>query len=201
MTETKNDRTKVILGSEPGKLVRFSYLHAHEPRMNKQNGKMEYNCTVLIPKANTKDVEAMRKSIESLKKSTWLDHGKPIPPQFWNPLRDGDKDTKQDGTPMGAECKGHFVVNCKSDQAPSVVGTTKDANNKLAPIGKADIKSGDWGRVSVSLYAYTKGLGGVGAGLNNVQLVQKGDSLSGRAAAEDDFGAFEDQTADDDVFS
>lgn len=195
MTEAKNSRIKLLLGGTPGKLVRFSYLHAHEPRLNTQSGKMEYSVTALIPKANTEDIAAIKKSIDALKKATWLDQKKPLPPNFWNPLRDGDKDTKQDGSQYGEECRGHFVLNCKSDEGPSVVGTTKvdtPTGAKLAPLGKKDVKSGDWGRVSVSLFAYTKGSGGVGAGLANIQLVKQGEALSGRSSAEDDFGAFDD---------
>jgi hypothetical protein len=198
MSEVKNERVKIILGGNaPGKLVRMSYLHAHEARMNTQNGKMEFGVTVLIPKANVEDVKAVKAAIDQLKKTTWLDNKKPIPPQFWNPLRDGDKDTKQNGEPMGEECRGHYVVNCKSDQAPVVVGTTKGTDGKYLPIAKTQIKSGDWGRVSVSLYAYTKGLGGVGAGLANIQLVREGEALSGRSSAEDDFGQFEDMDSEE----
>lgn len=184
------NRSKMLLGGTPGRLVRFSYLHVHEQRMNQQNGKLEYALTVLIPKSNTEDISAVKRAVEALKKATWADKGKPVPPGFWNPLRDGDHDTKQSGEPLGAECKGHYVLNCKSDQPPGVVGTTKDSQDKFVAVSKTGIKSGDWGRVSVNLYVYTKGLSGVGVGLNNVQLVRQGDALGSRTAAEDDFAGF-----------
>jgi hypothetical protein len=47
--------------------------------------------------------------------------------------------------------------------------------------------------VSINLYPYSvDGNKGIAAGLNNVQKLADGDSLSGRASAEDDFTAVED---------
>lgn len=198
MAEKKAKRIKLIVGATKGKLVRFSYLNVHEPRLNKESGKTEYSVAVLIPKTNTEDIAALKHAIEDLKKDTWLDDGKKIPPLFWNPLRDGDKDTKQDGSPLDASCKEHFVLNCKTgeDSTPTVVGTQKGGDGKYLPIGKSAVKSGDWGRVSINLGAYLKGTGGVGAYLSNLQFVQQGDPLGNKSSAEDDFADFDDDGDD-----
>ena len=188
------EKPRHILGGTKGKLVRFSYLNVHKARLNTESGKMEHGVTALIPKTNTEDVKFLKDAIKALLKATFTDQKKPIPPGHWNPLRDGDTDTKQNGNAYGEEAKGHYVLNCKSGEEypPGVVGTTRTAGDKLARIGVADIKSGDWGRIDNSLYGYTKGTGGVGIGLNSVQLVQEGEALSGGRSADDAFGGFED---------
>lgn len=193
------EKLRHILGGTKGKLVRFSFLNVHTARLNTESEKMEFSVSALIPKTNVEDIKFLKGAIAALLKSTFTDQKKPIPKAHWNPLRDGDTDTKQSGQPYGEEAKGHYVLNCKSseDYPPGVVGTTKGADGKLLRIGKADIKSGDWGRVDITLYGYAKGTGGVGVGLNSVQLVQEGEALSGGRSADDAFGAFDD--AEDDV--
>lgn len=53
--------------------------------------------------------------------------------------------------------------------------------------------SGDYGRVSMNAYGYDqKGNKGVAFGWNNAQFLEKGEPL-GRARAEDDFDAVEDE--------
>ena len=53
------------------------------------------------------------------------------------------------------------------------------------------IKSGDYGRVSVNMDGFdTAGNRGVAAGLNNVQLLERGESLGGRTDAATDFAEF-----------
>jgi hypothetical protein len=206
MAEQKLPSEKLILGSTKGKLVRMSYLHAHTPRMNNQSNKMECSTAVLIPKTNVEDVAAVQALIAKLTKAAFFDEKtKKIVkgPQFWSPMRDGDVDTKQDGSPYGAECKGHYIINAKSSEdakgnvtLPKVVGTTKMADGKLKPLLESEIKSGDWGRVGINFKPYTKGTGGIGTYLSTIQLVLEGESLGSSASAEDDFGQFEDQEDD-----
>ena len=53
------------------------------------------------------------------------------------------------------------------------------------------IKSGDYGRVQVNAYGFdTSGNRGVTFGLQNVQLLERGESLSGREDAATAFGGF-----------
>ena len=205
MAEDKSLRIKLILGATKGKLVRFSHLHVFSPRLNKESGKLDYSLAVLIPKTNTEDIAAVKKAIAELTAAEWTSKKKKLPPNFWNPLRDGDTDTKQNGDPMAAECKGHMVLNVKTSAtdadgndmpAPNVVGIVKDAQGKLVKLGSREVKSGDWGRVGVHMGAYVKGNGGVGGYITNVQRVQEGEALSSHASAEDDFGDFTDDEED-----
>ena len=55
------------------------------------------------------------------------------------------------------------------------------------------VYSGCYCNVSVNFYAFNaNGNRGVAAGLGNIQFVKDGDRLSGRASAEADFDALED---------
>jgi hypothetical protein len=194
MATEKAPSAALVLGASD--LVRFSYLTVFQPKLNSFNGNEEYSVTILIPKTAVAEVKKVQDAIAALKKSTWTDNKKSLPPGMWVALRDGDKDVKQDGSSYGEECKGHYFIAAKTQEPPAVVGTTRDASNKLIPVGPKDFTSGDWGRVSVNLGSYTKGTGGIAAYLNSVQLVRKGEAFSGRKTADDAFGAFTDATDD-----
>lgn len=198
MSETSLPRKTVVLGKTKGKLVRLSYLSAHEAKLNTQSGKMEKSVVILIPKENAEDIAEVKGFLDQVKQEVYKANKKNLPPKWWNPLRDGDNDVKQDGSPYGAECHGHFVLSAKADpdKTVDVVNTTRDANGKFVRIGKDEIKSGDWARVQVNLYSYTKGDHGVGAGLMSIQLVKEGDPLGSTANADAAFGEFDD---DEDV--
>lgn len=198
MTDKKIDAIKVILGATKGKPVRFSYLNVHEARLNSESGKMERSVLTMIPKENVEDIAAVKAAIEAQKRAHWYDEKTKkllLPPKFWNPLLDGDVDVKQNGKPFPDECKGHMLINCKTDgdNDIDIVGTTRGPDDKLVKLGVKEIKSGDWGRVSANFKGYVKGTGGVGAYLNTVQKTKNGDPLSAHSSAEDDFGQFDDE--------
>lgn len=198
MSEKKLPRVKLVLGATKGKPVRFSYLSVHEARLNSESGNMEFSVAALIPKENVEDVKAIKDGIKALQKAAWLDEKKPVPPKFWNPLRDGDADTKNDGSSYGVEAKGCYLLNCKTgaDSKPNVVGTTKNADGKFLPLAKGDVKSGDWGRISINLGVYLKGTTGVGSYLSSLQKTVDGDSLGSQSTAEADFKDFDDEDHD-----
>lgn len=190
----KLPRKDLTLGGVPGKLVRFSFVHVFETHTNSESGKDEYGTQLLIPKTNTEDVKAIQDAVAAIKKEMFTDRKKPVPPKFWNPLRDGDKDVKNIGESFGPAAEGHYVLSTKADPKypPKVVGTQRDEKGKLIPI-TSGVKSGDYGRVGITLYGYTKGDSGVGGGLRTFQLVQEGESLGSQADADADFGSYEDE--------
>ena len=170
--------TKVVTGK-----IRASYANIMRPRKNELNGKEEYSVVVLVPKTDTDTLDALKAAAKAAIAAKW-----PQPPRgLRNPLRDGDAETKSDGSPLGAEYKGHFFFNSKSD-AMRKPGVIDAACRDL--IDADAIVSGDFIRVSVNAYAYDQaGNRGVSFGLNNVQLLEKGPSLgSGKATAAQDFG-------------
>jgi hypothetical protein len=208
MAEEKSLRVKLILGATKGKPVRFSYLNVFKAKLNTESGKYDFSVAVLIPKTNTEDVAAIKAAIKDLQQDMWLSKKKPLPPKFWYPLRDGDTDTKQNGDSLGEAAKGCYVLNCKTGaedeegnpkDPPEVIGTQKDERGRRVALTRREVKSGDWGRVSINMGAYTKGTGGAGAYLNSVQKTKAGDPLANVSSAEDDFGSFEDEEDDDDA--
>jgi len=63
-----------------------------------------------------------------------------------------------------------------------------------------DFVSGDYGRVSVTAYAYSQaGNNGVAFWLNNIQMLEKGDALGSKASALDDFGIAKPVIQDNDI--
>ena len=170
--------TKVVTGK-----VRGSYVNLMQPRQNEMNGQKEYSLQVLVPKSDEVTVNALKAAAKKAIADKW-----PQPPKgMRNPLRDGDTETKQDGSPLGPEYAGHYFFNakCAADKhKPTVI------DKAGVELFEHDaVKSGDYFRVSVNAYAYDRsGNRGVSFGLNNVQLVERGDSLgSVRATAHEEF--------------
>lgn len=161
--------------------ARFSYLQVFQPKLNDLNGKMEYGTQVLIPKSDKEAVKIITEAEDNAIKKKW--GKKPANPKFKRLLRDGDTETKTDGSPLGPEYKGHWFFSIRTDQKPGVV----DA--KLEPITEpSEFVSGDYGNVTMSFYGYEqKGNVGVSAGLHNIMRTKKGEPLGSRVAAEDDF--------------
>jgi len=170
-------------------------------RRNELNGKDEFSTQVLVPKSDAETVNALK---AAAKEALVAKFGDKVPKNVRNPMRDGDTETKTDGSPLGKEYAGCYFFNTKSNNKPGAV----DANGQDL-IGASDIVSGDFGRVSLNAYAYSQaGNNGVSYGLNNVMLVSKGEPLGGaRPSAASDFGvtskpaavAVESVSADDDI--
>lgn len=171
--------TKVVTG--PG--IRFSYAQVFEPRSMEDGGKAKYSVSILIPKTDTKTLEAVRASIkEAYEMGVASKFGgkKPVDGTWKNPLRDGDAERPDD-----TAYAGMMFVNANSDNKPGVV----DAN--VNPImDQNEFYSGCFGRAAITFYAYnSNGSKGVACGLNNVQKLAEGERLSGGSSAEEDFGA------------
>jgi len=166
--------TKVVTGK-----VRLSYVNLFTPRVGMSGGEPKYSVCVLIPKSDKATLDKIKVAIEAAKQAGAATFGGKVPPGLKSPLRDGDTERE------GPEYKGHYFINCNSKQRPNVVDAA------LNPILNQDeVYSGCYGRVSINFYAYSQsGNKGVGAGLQNVQKVADGDSLTGRSRAEDDFSA------------
>ena len=169
--------TRVVTGK-----CRFVYCSVMSARKNEMNGKDEFSTQVLVPKSDTETVGALK---AAAKEALMAKFGDKIPKNVRNPLRDGDTETKSDGSALGKEYAGHFFFNTKSTNKPGAV----DANGQDL-LGSNDIVSGDYGRVSLNAYAYSQaGNNGVSFGLNNIMLVAKGEPLGGaRPSAASDFG-------------
>lgn len=173
---------KIIMSLVTGK-VRFSYVNVFEPR--EIGGEKKYSVTLLIPKSDTQTYQNIMAEINKiLQESISSVFGGVMPSNPAIPVYDGDG-LRPNGEAFGVECKGHWVLSAKSNNAPEVV----DAG--INPIiSKNEFYSGCYGRASIRFYAYNKnGNKGVGCGLGNVQKLEDGQPLDGRTTASEDFGA------------
>lgn len=173
MTTAKQNGTKVITGK-----VRGSYVNVFRPRLNDLSGEHEYSMTVLVPKKDKATIAALRDARDTAIAKKWGD--KP-PKGLRDPLRDGDSpDEEKSSDPAYA---GHYFFNTKSKDAPGIIDT-----DRMELTNAGDFVSGDYCRVSLNAYAYDqKGNKGSAFGLNNIQVLGRGEPLSARARAEDEF--------------
>jgi hypothetical protein len=162
--------------------VRFSYLAWSQPKKNELSGKDEYSTELLIPKSDESGIAAIKAAMKAALDKKFP--GGKYPPNLRNPLRDGDSEVKQDGSPLGSQYAGHYFIRTKSNEAPGVV----DAQGQPIMIA-SDFVSGDYGRASITAFAYQQaGNSGVSFYLNNLQKLASGEPLGGKTSAADDFG-------------
>ena len=178
--------TKVVTSK-----VRFCYVNVFEPTTLNEGDTPKYNICILIPKSDSKTLEAVRNAIEAAKvagKSKIADKNGKVPTTLKTPLRDGDEERSDDPA-----FEGMMFINANSTRKPTVVD--KDLN----PIMSQDeFYSGCYGRASIVFYAFNVQSKGIAAGLQNLQKLEDGEMLAGGSTAEEDFGG-ENQWSDDDM--
>lgn len=164
---------KVVTGQ-----VRFSYANVWEPKAI-DGGEAKYSVSLIIPKSDTKTVNAIKAAIEAAKQESISKFGGKIPANLKTPLRDGDIDRPDDEA-----YENCYFINATSKNQPGVV----DANVQKI-LDQSEFYSGCYGRASINFYGFnTNGNKGIAAGLNNVQKLLDGERLSGGSTAEEDFG-------------
>ena len=149
-------------------------------------GDPKYSVSAIVPKSDTKTINAIKAAIEQAKKDSVSKWGGKVPANLKLPLRDGDIDRPDDEAYAGC-----YFFNANSRQAPQVV------DSKVQPIlDQSEVYSGCYGKISVTFYGYnSNGNRGIAAGLGNIQKLKDGESLGGRTSPADDF-----QTEDDEDF-
>lgn len=178
--------TKVVTGK-----VRFCYANVFEPTTVNEGDAPKYNVCILIPKSDSKTLEAVRNAIEAAKtagKSKLADKNGKIPSTIKTPLRDGDEERSDDPA-----FEGMMFINANTIRKPTIV------DKNLQPIMSQDeFYSGCYGRASIVFYAFNVQSKGIAAGLQNLQKLEDGEMLAGGSTAEEDFGG-DNQWADDDM--
>lgn len=171
--------------------VRFSYVNLMTPRVDPNSGKSKYSTTILLPKSDIATKQAIdvaiQNAIQEGAKGAWKGV---IPPQVSSPIHDGDG-VKQDGTPYGPECKGHWVFTASTSADPQFAKPEIIDAQGQPILSATEIYSGMYGRVSVVFAPYLfAGKKGIGCYLNNVQKLEDGEPLGAtKASANEDFGA------------
>lgn len=176
--------TKVITG-----IVRLSYANVWDPK-SIQGGAEKYSASLIIPKSDTKTLDAINAAVDAAIEEGKGKFGGKIPnrSQLKLPLRDGDIDRPDDEA--YADC---YFVNANSNTAPQIV------DRQLNPVlDRSEVYSGVYARVSINFYAFnSNGSRGIACGLGNIQKVRDGEPLGGRSNAADDFAT----DLDDDFLS
>ena len=135
--------------------------------------------TILIPKKDKALVAKIEAAVNAAKEEGKTKWGGKIPAKLKLPLRDGDEDRQDD--PAFA---GHYFLNATAKTKPGVVDANLDEI-----LDQDEVYSGIWGRASITFFAFDmKGNRGVACGLNNLQKLEDGENLGGRASAAADFG-------------
>jgi hypothetical protein len=164
-------------------LVRFSYVNLETAKCAPGSTIPKFGMSVIIPKANKKTIRTIEDAIEAAIVLGKEKHGSKFgtAPKFKLPLRDGDEEREDT-----AYAKSVFL-NANSNNRPGMV------DKKVQPIlDLKEIKSGDWGNVSLNFYPFNVGTSsGVAVGLNHVQKVKDGEPLGGFSTAEDEFDEIE----------
>lgn len=182
MSANKNT-TKVVTG-----VVRLSYANVWEA-VSINGGTPKYSVSLIIPKSDTKTIEAINAAVEAAIKEGAAKFGGKIPNKaaLKLPLRDGDVERDDDAY------KGAYFVNANSTSAPQIV------DRAVQPIlDRGEVYSGCYARVSINFYAFnSNGNRGIACGLGNIQKVRDGEPLGGKSSAASDFAT----DLDDDFLS
>ncbi|MDK1672749.1 DUF2815 family protein [Staphylococcus saprophyticus] len=180
--KAKQIGTKVITGK-----VRASYAHIFEAHSMNEDAPKKYSVSVIIPKSDTQMIETIEKAIDQAKEDSKAKWNGKVPSNLKTPLRDGDTDREDDPNYENA-----YFINATSQTQPGIVD-----QNKIRLTEPGTLVSGDYIRASINFYGYNvNGNKGVAAGLNNIQLVEKGEALSGASKAEDDFDDIDSEDED-----
>ena len=164
--------TKVITGK-----VRLSYCHVFEPQIG-EDGKPKYSTAIIIPKSDTKTLDAIQKAVEQAKRLGASKWGGKIPPRLKEPLRDGDEERPDDEA-----YRNSYFMNCSCNTKPGIID-----RNRRPILDSTEIYSGCYAFASISFFAFdVSGNRGIACGLNNLMKCEDGEMLGGRAKAEDDF--------------
>lgn len=182
MSANKNT-TKVVTG-----VVRLSYANVWEA-VSINGGTPKYSVSLIIPKSDTKTVEAINAAVDTAIKEGAAKFGGKIPNKaaLKLPLRDGDVERDDEAY------KGAYFVNANSTSAPQIV------DRAVQPIlDRGEVYSGCYARVSINFYAFnSNGNRGIACGLGNIQKVRDGEPLGGKSSAAADFAT----DLDDDFLS
>lgn len=173
---TQVNSTKVVTGK-----VRFCYAKVFEAVAMTDGDTPKYSVCIIIPKSDTKTIEAIKKAVEAAKqagKAKLADKSGKIPSTIKIPLRDGDEERGDDPAFENA-----YFINASSTRQPGIV------DKALNPIMSRDeFYSGCYGRAAINFYAFNVQSKGIAAGLNNLQKLEDGESLAGGSTANEDFG-------------
>lgn len=177
------NKNQVVTGE-----ARLSFVNLFEPKKIGENDKdAKYSCTVIIPKSDTRTIEAINAAIKAAAEAGAQKHfGGRVPTSVNHTFYDGDTATDDMGELKNVkypEYKNSYFIRVSTKFKPKVL----DANRQEI-IDPTEVYSGMYGRVSMTFFAYSgDGRRGVSAVLNNVMKTKDGDPLTSMLTG-DEFG-------------
>lgn len=170
--------TRIVTGT-----VRLSYVNVFEPK-SINGSEPKYSCSIIIPKTDTKTINAINTAIDTAIQDGIGKFGGKIPSKaaLKLPMRDGDIEREDEAY------KNSYFINANSKTAPQIV------DRNVRPIlNRDEIYSGVYAHVSLTFYAFnSNGNRGIAAGLGNIQKVRDGAPLGSFTNAKDEFKSLED---------
>ena len=169
------------------KNVRLSYVRFDKATSRNPNQEKKYSCTILLPKSDAIQKQAIDAAIEAAIRVGREKFGSRVPMQPKTVIHDGDG-LSPTGKEYGSEAKGHWVFTASLPESKGPVDVVDLGRNPI--MNQSEIYSGMFVNVLVNFYFYANESMGIGAGLGPVQKVADGEPLGGRLPSADDvFGA------------
>ena len=165
--------TQVVTGR-----CRLSFVNLFEPKAMKEGDTPKYSVTAIIPKSDTKTIEAIKAAIQKAAENGAQRHfGGRVPTNVNNTFKDGDTATDDLGELQKnkyPEYANSYYIRLSTKFKPKVFNA-----NREEIIDPTEVYSGCYGRVSMSFFAYSgDGKRGVSASLNNVMKLEDGEPLT-----------------------
>ena len=174
-------KTQVVTGK-----CRFSFVNVFEPKAMREGDEPKYSLTLIIPKSDTKTVEAIKAAIRAAAEAGAQKHfGGRVPTEVSHTFKDGDTEKDDMGDLKKVkypEYADSYFIRVSTKRKPKVLDVNK--NEILDP---TEVYSGCYGRASITFFAYSGEKRGVSAALNNVQKVEDGTPLVNTLSG-DEFG-------------
>lgn len=174
----------IVLNKDPGG-IRCGYLVVDQPKKNNLNGEMEYSLQMIVPKGSV-SAKIIQAEIQRVIGEKW---GNNPPPHLKLTFRDADAEAEAKGKKVDEHMKNSHFMNVSTKERPGIVGP-----DGLPAANAAEYRSGDYFHISIGCFPFVLPEPGVSFGLNNVQFVRKGETLTGRKRAEDEFDSLPELT-------
>lgn len=167
------DKNQVVTGE-----CRLSFVNVFEPKAMKEGDEPKYSITAIIPKSDTKTIEAIKAAIQAAAERGAQKHfGGRVPTNVNSTFYDGDTAVDDMGDLKNIkypEYKGNYFIRLSTKKRPIVLNA-----DRQEIIDPTEVYSGCYGRVSMTFFAYSgDGRRGVSAALNNVLKTRDGEPLT-----------------------
>jgi hypothetical protein len=174
------NKNQVVTGE-----CRLSFVRLFEPVAMKDGDEPKYSVTAIIPKSDTKTIEAIKAAIQAAAEAGAQKHfGGRVPTNVNHTFKDGDTETDDLGELKNIkypEYAGSYYIRLSTKYRPKVLDI-----NRQEILDPTEVYSGMYGKVSMTFFAYSgDGRRGVSAVLNNVLKTRDGEPLTSQLTGDE----------------